>query len=298
MMREEECHPCRSVKMCIGHHLVDVGLGDALPGVLDPGADPLPFRVDDLHHCAAAPDQHIGAGLEQPLSVLRPSETVRAPALKADIQIGPRHGAADHAADVFLEQRPHVEQECRAAPFAHARRLVTAAQQQPRERKQVAPSMVRPVEDHLVPPQRPHRHRRDPIEDEGEFAQALLVGDAAGDAGQMRHAGLHDPVERDVLGQFVEAAGDAAGVHRMAGELHGDIEGAAQGPEVVGVSDIAARQAAAHRLGQPLAEQSDQDFEQCLALPVEIGHAQRAADFLHGLQPLIEEEQQDEGVAA
>lgn len=27
-------------------------------------------------------------------------------------------------------------------------------------------------------------------------------------------------------------------------------------------------------------------------------HAQRAADFLHGLQPLIEEEQQDEGVAA
>jgi antirestriction protein ArdC len=27
-------------------------------------------------------------------------------------------------------------------------------------------------------------------------------------------------------------------------------------------------------------------------------HAQRAADFLHDLQPLIEDEQQEEGVAA
>jgi hypothetical protein len=65
MVRIKQYHPWALVQLAIGHHLVDVGLGDALFLILSPPRDTLPFSVNHLFDYPVPLHENVGFGLEQ-----------------------------------------------------------------------------------------------------------------------------------------------------------------------------------------------------------------------------------------
>ena len=54
------------IELRIGHHLIDVGLRDALLGIIDPRGYPPPFGINDMGYHTTPADQDVGLGPEQP----------------------------------------------------------------------------------------------------------------------------------------------------------------------------------------------------------------------------------------
>lgn len=81
VMGIEQRQARRAIELRIGHHLIDVGLRDALFGIIDPRGYPLPLGVDDMGYQATPADQNVGLGLEQPAFAVLRAQAEQASAL-------------------------------------------------------------------------------------------------------------------------------------------------------------------------------------------------------------------------
>src|SRR3546814_12615876 len=101
--------------------------------------------------------------------------------------------------------------------------------------------------------------------DLGKFTQLLLVARTARYTPQVGNGSLHDPVNRYILGQEIEAAGKARGINGTAGEMTGDVEGAAERWQIHVMTDVRPRHPLAQCRRQVAAEAADQAFHEGFA---------------------------------
>lgn len=58
------------INLAVGHHLVDIGLGNTLFRVVNPRRDPLPLGIDDVNASGSLLDQDVRFGLEDPPAII------------------------------------------------------------------------------------------------------------------------------------------------------------------------------------------------------------------------------------
>lgn len=159
MVRVKQRQRIAPVELAIGHHLINVGLRDALLRVVDARRHPFPLRIDGMDNPAAALEENIGLGLEQAPPILYCLQAEQPPALQMDTEAASSQRPAHHAADVLLEQGVHFEQQGKASLRARRRGLEPVAKEELREGEQILPTGIGSVELDIFPAQRAHRNR-------------------------------------------------------------------------------------------------------------------------------------------
>ena len=208
--------------------------------------------------------------------VVRAGQRVTPAGLEADAHGLARESALQAASDERLEQDVHREQQGEARRAAARRALPVSFQEQAGEAVKVVEGGVGPVQLHRFA-ERVGAVAHE-LETGGELGQKPGVGGGSREAGEPRRRRLEHAVERRVLRQFVEAAGEPVRPGGEMRDLARDVELPAQKPQVLLVRDVASGQPAPDGGQQPLGEQPDEEFQQVVPLRVQggeigIGHA-------------------------
>jgi hypothetical protein len=158
------------VKVSVGHHLVDVGLGNPLLAIINARGNPLPLGIDHMHNLSRITDQDIWLRLEHCAFIVDRCQAKQPAALKSDPILCACQCTCDQPTDVLFEKHIHLEQECRPSARTGARRLVAIAEKQLCHPEKLSPCAVGPINDDLVPLQRGNRNFGNIGIDEGQFS--------------------------------------------------------------------------------------------------------------------------------